>query len=145
MSSNNQIILFKQFNFLLELDGVISAGFTEVNGLEYESNVAEYREGYDSERVRKISGLTKFNNITLKRGVVSLANMGDWFRSTKDGQIVRRDGTIILLDESKKEVLRWTFMNGWICKCSAPKIQSLSNEVDVELMEICHEGLSLKE
>jgi phage tail-like protein len=103
VSSNNQIIWFKQFNFLLEFDGVISAGFTEVSGLEYEPNVAEYREGYDSERVRKISDLTKFNNITLKRGIVSLANMGDWFRSTQDGQIVRRDGTIILMDESKKE------------------------------------------
>src|SRR5262249_60821423 len=57
---------FANFNFLVESGGLIQAGFSECTGLNSETNVIEYREGADDTTVRKLSGLSKFGNVTLK-------------------------------------------------------------------------------
>jgi len=59
---------FGPFNFLLEIDRIAKAGFTEVSGLSTETNVIEYREGSDPS-ARKLPGITKYSNITPKRGI----------------------------------------------------------------------------
>ena len=43
---------FAQFNFIVEIDGIASAGFTEVSGMNTESDIIEYREGNELPRVR---------------------------------------------------------------------------------------------
>ena len=60
---------FGSFNFVVEIEGITSAGFSECTGLDSESDVVEYREGSDDITVRKLPGLKKFSNVTLKRGV----------------------------------------------------------------------------
>ena len=58
------------YNFLVEIDSVVSAGFSEVEGLGMEILYTEYRNGNDPvNNVRKLAGLRKFSNITLKRGI----------------------------------------------------------------------------
>ena len=69
MAASNRNDPYKSFNFLVEIDGVQSAGFTECTGLSTETDVIEYREGSDRGGVRKIPGLAKFTNIVLKRGL----------------------------------------------------------------------------
>lgn len=134
---------YGQFNFLVELDGLTVAGFTEVGGLASESDVGEYREGSEPARLRKIPGLMKYTNITLKRGYTSNSELWDWRKSSEDGATERRDGSIVLLDESRTEALRWNFRAGWISKYEGPALNSSTSEAAIESIEIAHEGLEM--
>jgi phage tail-like protein len=144
MATGDRVDPFAQFNFMVEIDGVTRAGFTEASGLTVEQDVIEYREGSEVARARKLPGLTKYTNITLKRGLVGDAELWEWRKSTIDGQTERRAGSIVLLDESRQEVMRWNFVEGWVAKWEGPTLNSTANEVAVETLEICHEGLELE-
>ena len=133
---------YKAFNFLVEIDGIAHAVFSEVTGLESETAVIEYRAGGENV-VRKLPGLTKFGNIVLKRGITQDAELWNWRKSIVDGDIDRRNGSIVLLDDKRSPVVRWNFHNGWICKWEGPALSAKSNEVAIETMEIAHEGLEL--
>lgn len=135
---------FGRFNFLLEIEGVTEAGFSEVGGLANETEVIEYREGNDKvNSPRKLPGLTKYSNITLKRGVTADNSLWNWRKTVIDGAVERRNGSIILLDASRTEILRWNFYSGWPCKWEGPTLNAKSNEVAIETLEIAHERLEL--
>jgi phage tail-like protein len=134
---------FAQFNFLIELDGLDVAGFTEASGLTAESDVVDYREGSDPPFMRKLPGLLKYTNIVLKRGFTKNDLLWAWRKTTLDGKTERRDGSIVLLDEARQEVLRWNFRNGWVSKYEGPQLNSKTNEIAIESIEIAHEGLEL--
>jgi phage tail-like protein len=133
---------YNAFNFLVEIDGIAHAVFSEVTGLESETAVIEYRAGGENV-VRKLPGLTKFGNIVLKRGITQDAELWNWRKSVVDGDIDRRNGSIVLLDAQRSPVVRWNFYNAWICKWEGPALSAQSNEVAIETMEIAHEGLEL--
>ena len=59
----------------------------------------------------------------------------------EDGQVDRRSGSIVLLDDDRTEVLRWNFSDGWISKWVGPDLNAKGNEVAIETIEIAHEGL----
>jgi phage tail-like protein len=143
MATGDRIDPFGQYNFLVEIDGVTRAGFTEVGGLTTDQDVIEYREGSESATVRKLPGLRKFSNITLKRGFMRDRELFLWRKTVMDGVTERRSGAIVLLDEARQEVLRWNFTNGWISKWEGPALNAKTNEVAIESIEIVHEGLEL--
>lgn len=87
------------FNFLVEIDGVDVAGFWEVGGLESETDIIEYRTGDEVGTVRKLAGLSKHHNVTLKRGVTDSNELWEWRKSVIDGQLERRSVSIVLLDD----------------------------------------------
>lgn len=136
------------FNFLLETGGLLRAGFSEVTGLNSETDVIDYREGGDDIHVRKLSGLKKFGLVTLKRGVAasSAADQQDfraWRKSVEDGNITRQDVSIILMDEQRQEKVRYNLRNAWPSKWVGPDLKAGANEIAIEQLEICHEGVSL--
>ena len=132
---------YKAFNFRVEIDGVALAAFSEVSGLESETDVIEYRTGTESNSVRKLPGLTKHANIVLRRGVTQDPELWNWRKTVEDGQVDRRNGSIVLLDDDRTEVLRWNFVHGWISKWVGPTLNAKGNEVAIETIEIAHEGL----
>jgi phage tail-like protein len=134
---------YKAFNFLVEIDGIARAAFSEVSGLESETAVIEYRVGGELNTVRKLPGLTKYGNIVLRRGVTKDAELWNWRKTVVDGNVDRRNGSITLLDDARNEVVRWNFRNGWISKWDGPALNAKSNEVAIETIEIAHEGLEL--
>ena len=132
------------FNFLVEIDGVIAAGFAEAGGLDTETDPIEYREGNDTQTVQKLPGLRKYPNIVLKRGFTSDKLLWDWRKKVMDGRTERQSGSIVLLNEARDEALRWNFREGWPCKLQGPALNAKQNEVAIETLEICHEGLELE-
>ena len=141
MSANHP---YGAFNFLVELDGLEVAGFTEVSGLDFETAVIEYRNGDTEPTVRKLPGLTKYANVTLKRGLTSSSEMWEWIIQSQERPVVRRNGSIVLLNDSREPLLRWSFTNGWPCKYQDPILNATGSEVAIETLEICHEGLHLE-
>jgi len=133
------------FNFLVEIDGIVTAGFSECSGLSSETEVIEYREG--NERVlgvRKLPGLTRYGNVTLRRGITTNRDLWDWRQTVIDGQVSRRTVAITLLDESATPVMRWSLREAWIAKIEGPHLRARGNEVAIESIELAHEGLRLE-
>lgn len=134
---------FASFNFLVESGGLLRAGFSECTGLSSETDPIEYREGDEDTTVRKIPGLKKFGNVTLKRGVVVGQDFFEWRKSVMEGNIDRRDISIILLDEQRNEQVRYNLINAWPGKWTGPEFKASANEIAVETLEIVHEGVSI--
>jgi phage tail-like protein len=137
------------YNFEIVINGIsddgtaVKGSFSEVSGLDAEVSPIEYRNGSEDITVRKVPGLKKFTNITLKRGIIGDLALWNWILDAMKGQVVRTEGAILLLDESRKEVMRWTFKRGWPCKYSGPTLNAKNNEIAMEMLEICHEGLDI--
>ena len=106
MAVGDRIDPFAQFNFLLQIDDVTTAGFTEVSGLESTQETIDYREGSDEPILRKLPGLITVANISLKRGMTKNGDLWAWRQTTLQGKTERRGGAIILLNEERKEALR---------------------------------------
>jgi phage tail-like protein len=128
--------------FLVEIDGIQAASFAELSGLESEIAVIEYRTGGEA-TTRKLPGLRKFSNLVLKRGVTRDAELWEWHQAVGEGNVQRRNGSIVLLDGKREQVLRWNFFNGWPCKWEGPALNARSNEVAIETLEIAVEGIEL--
>jgi phage tail-like protein len=127
------------FNFIVEIDGITQAGFQEVSGLDASTDATDYREGTDPNHARKLPGLNKYSAITLKRGITDSDELWRWRRTVIDGAIVRKNGSIILLDSTGREKLRWNFFNAWPSKWTGPSLNASSTAVAVESLEITHE------
>jgi len=126
-------------------------GFTEVTGLDFETEVIEYREG-NSVKYNKLKqpGLTKYSNVTLKRGTF----LGDFdyfelWKNTYFFQEVKekyRTNVIIqLMDEQHNPIITWSLTNAWPTKIQATDLKADANEVAIESMELVHEGLTITE
>jgi phage tail-like protein len=132
------------YNFLVEIDGLTIAGFSECSGLGAETTVIEYREGSDKGGVRKLPGLTRFTNVTLKRGLSTSRELWQWHRSVVAGTVERRTCRIVVLDEAHAPVARYHLENAWPVKYEGPRLKATGNEVAIETLEIAHEGLGLE-
>jgi phage tail-like protein len=135
---------YSAFNFLVEIDGVTVAGFSEVSGLTTETDVIEYRTGSEDITNRKLPGLRKYTNIALKRGYTDSKELWEWRKKVINGQTERQSGAIVLLNEGREPALRWNFREGWPCKWEGPAFNAKNNEVAIETLEISHEGLELE-
>ncbi len=133
------------FHFQVEWGGT-RIGFTEVSGLTVELQTIDYREGSSLEyQVTKMSGIPQYSNITLKRGIFRADNeFFQWLNSVKMNNIDRRELTISLLDEEHNPVMVWKVKDAWPCKVEGPSLNSTGNEVAVESIDLCHEGLSIE-
>jgi phage tail-like protein len=130
---------YKAFNFRVEIEG-LTAAFSEVSGLESEVEVVEYREGGEP-ALRKLPGRRRYGNIVLKRGVTQDAQLWNWHKEVLDGNVQRRNGSVILLDDQGNDRVRWNFHDSWPCKYVGPTLNAHSNEVAIETLELAHEGI----
>jgi phage tail-like protein len=134
---------FQAFNFVVEI-GSMRAGFSEVGGLTTETDVIEYREGNTENTVKKLPGLKKFTNINLKRGFTTNRELYEWRKKVMQGKTERMNGTITLRNEAGDKALVWQFFQAFPTKWSGPAMNAKNNEVAIEEMEICVEGLELE-
>ena len=132
------------FNFLVEVDGVTVAGFSEVGGLTTETDVVEYRTGSRDITVAKLPGLKKFTAISLKRGFTASAELWAWRKSVLDGQTTRHSGTVVLLNEARQPAIKWTFREAWPSKWEGPTFNAKTSEVAIEHLELACEGLEME-
>jgi phage tail-like protein len=137
-----------------ELSQKDNIGFTEVTGLDYQVDPIEYRDGIDANlSKRKMAGLRKFSNVTLKRGVFK--GVSDFYKWIDGGEQVnanslirrqdyRRNVTITLLDEAGVDIVAWTLTNAFPIKVQFNDMKADANEVAIEILELAHEGISVQ-
>ncbi|MCH5690613.1 phage tail protein [Niabella sp. W65] len=133
-----------KFHFQVEWGGT-RIGFTEISGLDVSLDVIEYRDGASPEYSKiKMPGMTKFSNITLKRGTFLNDNeFYAWFNTVQMTKIERRDITISLLNENHEPVMVWKVKNAFPVKVQSTDLKADGNEVAIETLELAHEGLKI--
>jgi phage tail-like protein len=121
------------------------AGFSECTGLDATLEILEYKEGGVNDYVHKFPTRASHGNVTLKRGIQMLDDdLWTWHQSFVQGAGTRRDGLIVLLDESRAPAKVWKFKRGIPMKWVGPALNATQSNVAIESLEIAHEGLFLE-
>lgn len=139
-----------KFHYEVDWGTNVKLGFTEVTGLTFETEVIEYREGSSNTYHKsKQPGLTKYSNLTFKRGTFQGDNdfFTEWkktFFFQEGKEKFRADMTIKLLNEEHQPIMIWKAIKAWPSKIQSADLKSDANEVAIETMEMVHEGLTLE-
>ncbi len=139
------------YNFLVEIgddppSNTPLGGFSDVSGLSTEITMMEYRQGNDKEnRVRKISGMHKSGDVTLKRGVMGLTNFWNWVEATRRSPLTARGVTITLNDEVGTPVMKWKLINARPMKWTGPTLAAKGgSDVAMEELVLVSEGFEVE-
>lgn len=131
------------FNFAIEVQDEITGFFTEVSGLGSETEVSDHlvMGTGGQEVVKKIPGRLKWEDITLKRGITTNMDIWDWRKTVVEGGVeeARRNGSIVMYDQTGGEVGRWNFERAWPSKVSGPQPKSDSGDISIEELVLVHE------
>src|SRR3954447_4527204 len=121
---------FRNFNFLVELDGIAQASFAECSGLGSHTEVIENREGGDNLSGHKLPGRTTFSDISLRWGLTESVELWLWRQQIVDGTVVRKNGSIVVFDlANQTEVGRWNFVRAWPSAWDGPTFSARENQV----------------
>lgn len=134
---------YANFNFVVDI-GAEELAFAEVVIPAAEIDLIEYREGGDRANAsRKLPGRVRYGNVVLRRGVDGRLALWEWFKSIRDGEILRRDVTITLLDEQRQPVQRWLLRKAWPVKYDPSDLNAKGNEVVIETLELVCESIDV--
>jgi phage tail-like protein len=129
--------------------GQASAGFQEISGLEVTMEVENYEAGGVNTGALRFPGRMKWANLVFKRGVVSTSTFLDpsdswtWLTTWLNGQGIRKDGTVTLLDESGSAQMVWSWQRGLPARWTGPTMNAQQSQIAIESLEIAHEGLTV--
>lgn len=132
------------FHFQVEWGGT-RLGFTEVSGLEFETEVIEYRDGMNPDfSLSKMPGMKKYGNITLKRGMFQGDNeLFDWWQSVH-GADFRRDVTISLLNEEHEPTVVWKLTNAWPVSVKISEMNASKSAIAIESLELVCDRIAME-
>jgi phage tail-like protein len=134
---------YRSFNFLVELEGIAQAGFTDCTGLGSTTEIIETREGGDNTTMRKLPGKTSYADITLKWGLTDSTELWDWRQQIVDGIINRKHGSVVVYDMNNRlEVARWNFVNAWPTKWEGPAFTAKGNDIAIDTLVLANEGVT---
>jgi phage tail-like protein len=129
------------FRFRVEILGLQVGGFTQVSGLDREVQTEDFREGGVNDYSHKLAGVTKYSNLTLRRGIADATQLWQWHQDVVDGKIERRQVNVVLIDAAGKETWRWVFDKAYPVKWSGAELNSSNSAVLVESVEFAHSGI----
>jgi phage tail-like protein len=142
---------YKNFKFRVKWDGRYVAGISKVGALKRSTEVVEHREGGDPSTGRKSPGRSKFEAITLERGVTHDIDFEQWANkvwnygsglgleaSLKD---FRKDVIIELYNEAGQLAKAWKVFRCWVSELQAmPELDANANAVAIETLKLENEG-----
>jgi phage tail-like protein len=133
---------YRVFRFVVEINGTLVGGFSEVTGLEVRTEVDDHREGGVNDYVHKIAKETKYPNLTLKRGITDKTDLWDWHQQVVLGDVERKTVSVVVLDVTGKEKWRLIFRDAYPVKWNGTDLNASGNTVFVESIELAHHGMT---
>lgn len=132
--------------FALEIDGIEIAQFLECSGLKSNTEIFELQEGGMNHRVHKLPGQSRWDNIQLRYGVTSDASLLQWrdeILQDEFGGKSRRNGSIIIKNNSMQPVRRYNFLQAWPVTWEGPSLSANGSELAIEMIELAHHGITV--
>lgn len=130
---------YLNFRFRVEIEGITKGGFSEVSGLQVDTEVETYREGGLNNYVHNFPKGSKFSNLTLKRGLTDL-ELWDWHQAVVYGNIERKSISIFQVDNQGNDVVWWLFLGAYPVKWSGTEFKGNGNAVVFEALEFVYQG-----
>jgi phage tail-like protein len=142
---------YAQFNFLVDLgtgetDGP-EAGFQECSAISTGVDVIEYRNGNEKENnPRKLTGLGRTGDVTLRRGVIGSLNLYAWMDQVRNGDpAALRTVVIRLMNEDHSDVvMTWKLHRARIIKHTSGPLNAKGTDVAMEEMTLAYERLEIE-
>lgn len=128
------------FNFLVEIDGIVQTSFQSVSGLSCTTEVIEYRNGNDG-TIRLLPGNTRCGPIVLRGGLMDSHELWDWYQQTISGNVVRKSGSVIILDYNKVEKARFNFFEAWPMSYNITSLDASQKGVVIESLTLAVERI----
>ena len=142
---------YAQFNFLVDLGSGVTegtqAGFQECSGIGMSVDVIEYRNGNDkANEVRKLTGLARYPDVTLRRGVIGSLALYEWLNDIRNGNVnALRTVTVQLQNEEHSSVVQeWKLMRARIIKHTSGPFNALCSDVAMEELTLAYERLEME-
>ena len=136
---------YPSFNFIVDAGLGEEVAFSAVELPAAEIETIEYREGADRTNAsRRLPGRVRYGNVVLRRGIAGDLALWEWFKAVRDGQLLRRDVTITLLDEARNPVQRWRFRDAWPTKYDPSDLNAKGNEILIETLELAVESIDVE-
>lgn len=142
---------YAQFNFLVDLGTgdtkSVQAGFQECSGIGAGVDVAEYRNGNEvNPSPRKLTGLARYDDVTLKRGVIGALDLYQWLAQVRNGDVkALRTVTIQLQSEDRSAVvMAWKLSRARPVKVEGPALNGKGRDVAIEAITLAYERLDVE-
>lgn len=134
---------YRNFRFKVQIEGIQIASFADATIPDSTTEAVPYREGTYPTHERKLSGLTKYGTITLKKGLTDSMELYNWKKQVEDSGAIkaRKSMSLILIDEEGNEKAQWDIQDAWPTKYDSSDFSAKANEVVIESFEIVHEGV----
>lgn len=142
MPVGDRVDPYLDFRFLVEIDSLVVAGFSEVSGLEMDVQTETYREGGVNAYAHTLPTRTAYPNLVLRRGLTDSQALWTWAHDAMNGNIERRNGRVVLLDSTGEESWAWEFRDAYPVKWAGPDLDAARGRVAIETLELTHRGLS---
>jgi phage tail-like protein len=142
MATGERADPYRGFRFRIEIDGISVAHFSEVSGLQADTETEPYEEGGVNDYVHQLPKRTKYPHITLKRGITDVDELWNWHQDVVSGRFKRKNGSIILLNEAGEDTWRWNFTKAFPVKWTGPDLKADSATVAFEAIDLAHNGIS---
>ena len=141
MATGGRADPYRGFRFRIEIDGITVAHFSEVSGIQAETDTEPYEEGGVNDFVHQLPKGTKYPHVTLKRGITDVDELWNWHQEVVSGNFKRKNGSIILISEAGEDKWRWNFIKAFPVKWTGPELKADSNTVAFEAIELAHNGI----
>lgn len=145
MPTNERNDPYRNFRFKVEINGItLKGGFSDATIPDSSTEPVDYREGHEDPWQRKLSGLTKYGSLTLKKGLVDSMELYNWRKQVEQSGANknRKDISLILVDEEGKDSCRWDILAAWPTKYSSSGFEAKGNAVMIETFELALEKIT---
>ena len=134
---------YRDYNFKLVFEGGgTAAHFTECTGFGLNVQTIRYREAGENKIVRCIPGQCEYTDVMLRWGVTDSRDMWDWLKTVMDGQVVRRDLSIIMLKPDRvTPAMQWELIACWPNRFTGVSFNAMANGAAIESLTLCYEEL----
>jgi phage tail-like protein len=133
---------YMAYSFLVEIDGLVTGGFTEVTGLGSELRLESYEEGGLNGYVHQFPTRVTYSNLTLSKGLTEMDVLWNWYRNATQGKISLKNGSIMLLNQQRLPMMIWNFKKAYPVKWEGPQFNAdNATGVAVERLELVHQGI----
>lgn len=147
---------YRKFKFLIKWDGEYVVGVSKISALTKAIDPVDWRTGGDPNHTAKVPGLTKYEPITLERGLCANTRFMDWINLVNTYQAAggtsgesvhrfRKNFIIEMYNLPNEKVLSVSVFNAWPSKVTVADFDAKANELAIEVMELQHEGWQIDE
>jgi phage tail-like protein len=142
---------YKNFKFRVKWDGRYVAGISKASALKRTTEVVEHREGGDPSSSRKSPGRTKYEPVTLERGVTHDQEFEQWankvwnYGSGAGSEVsladFRKDIIIDVMNEAGQVAISYRLYRCWVSEYQAlPDLDANANAVAIQMLKLETEG-----